>query len=301
MNESTNLDDRVRRTLAGAADDARFDATRWGLVTAGREGSRRLPRGLAAIAAALFLGTALVGSLVTLSVLGGPAPRSEPRGEIPVLGPSDPSAWETCRAETIDYQLIEPQVGRPGTQIEIRGAIDTGGDERPASHEERIQVWWNLDPNAWETALTANPTPAVAGVRVHELKKQFLMYTGPDQAGTYCPYQVVVRTPEVPAGTYPIVVLYGGIYRGPANWLSLPAVEFTVVAAPSEPPLTGAAYADSLGLIPITDNFVEECDGFVQVAPSTGYCLDGHYSGVAEFKRMADRLQAKTPRADDEQ
>ena len=230
MSEPGSIDERIRRALREDATDARFDPAGWGTPTGPRR-RRRLSGRLVAVAAAVLLLVGLFVPLTLLSLLDRPDPGPE-RGTRPAIlpaTPDDPATWKECRSEAPDHQIIDPPVGPPGTLVEIRGAVDTGADDdgEPGPDPERFRAWWNLDPAAWESALTEDPRPAVGGQAVFELKRQFLSYTAGHEPNTVCPYQIMVDAPDGEAGTYPIVVLYGG-YGREAAWSSLPAVEFTL-------------------------------------------------------------------------
>ena len=219
------LDERIRGALARTAAGARFDARRWAATA--EHSRRRVPTAALAAAAVLIVG--IVAPLVALSVL-----RGADSGALREPGPPGATGAEAippwgCSDETAPlHQSIRPPFGAAATEIWVGGRIDTEGEDEPDSVQDRLRVWWNLDPEAWESAFTGDPQPAVEGQLVRELKVQFFAFTRGEEERSSCSYQVAVRAPESVPGTYPIVVLYGGFYLEPAAWVSLPTVRFTV-------------------------------------------------------------------------
>jgi hypothetical protein len=107
---------------------------------------------------------------------------------------------------------VDPVRGSAGSTATITGEIPHGeGAEGgyPADPTEWIEVWWNLKPAGWSSAIAGgdDPIPAEQGPVVR---------LGRVDVATTCNYRVVFTVPETSAGTYPIVVLYGSKASGSA-------------------------------------------------------------------------------------
>jgi hypothetical protein len=125
-----------------------------------------------------------------------------------------------CPARESYEPTIAPAAGPPGTVVQVSGPIATGGSEGGGwgAPLTRLEAWWNLDPDEWFGALTGNPVGARPGP-VEILGRWF--------ADGGCVYAIRLRVPEVPAGTYPVVLVGSGPdLHGPSS--SARAVWFEV-------------------------------------------------------------------------
>jgi hypothetical protein len=100
---------------------------------------------------------------------------------------------------------VDPVRGSAGSTATITGEIPHGeGAEGgyPADPTEWIEVWWNLKPAGWSSAIPGgdDPIPAQQGPVVR---------LGRVDVATTCNYRVVFTVPESSASTYPIVGVYG--------------------------------------------------------------------------------------------
>jgi hypothetical protein len=84
----------------------------------------------------------------------------------------------------------------------------------------QVNVWWNLDPDAWESVAgqpSPFPTPSLPG--------SVLLLSSAEIAGS-CTYEIQVTIPDVPPGTYPVVVV--GAYAG-GTGVEFGSVDFQVL------------------------------------------------------------------------
>lgn len=95
--------------------------------------------------------------------------------------------------------------GAPGTQVTLNGTFalyDETGKLDLAVPTVRLDVWWNLDPDHWWTALTpAGPRAAGTG-KVVRLERTAVPRSMP------CTYRLTVTVPQVAPGAYPLTILY---------------------------------------------------------------------------------------------
>ncbi|HXF37234.1 MAG TPA: hypothetical protein VNO17_08650 [Actinomycetota bacterium] len=114
-----------------------------------------------------------------------------------------------CPAVDAGYApVVTPGAGPAGSAATVTGV-------KPPPYQEgglrvsnwKIEAWWNLDPSGWASFAT-DPPPAKGPGPVVLLGEQSTADT--------CSYAVRFRVPDVPPGTYSIVVLdYGGGGAGP--------------------------------------------------------------------------------------
>jgi hypothetical protein len=100
---------------------------------------------------------------------------------------------------------VAPTSGPVGSTATISGEVPHGeGAEGggPADPTEWVEVWWNLDPSEWPSALPGDPEPVPAGSGA-------AMKLGRVDVETSCTYELGFPVPQAPSGRYPIVVLYG--------------------------------------------------------------------------------------------
>ena len=85
----------------------------------------------------------------------------------------------------------------------------------------RMEGWWNLRPDRWETALIQPPRPVPARpARVLRLLSAAVPRPNP------CRYRLSFRVPDAEPGTYPVeLLLFGGGGAG-----GLAPVRFTIVS-----------------------------------------------------------------------
>jgi hypothetical protein len=97
--------------------------------------------------------------------------------------------------------VLTPTSGMPGSQAMVSGKLPQTGESGQAVPTTKVDVWWNLDPHRWTTALTGHPVAASPG--------EVFSLTGESVKGA-CGYRVSYRIPAVPSGKYPLVILYSG-------------------------------------------------------------------------------------------
>ena len=101
---------------------------------------------------------------------------------------------------------LTPSSGTAGSTVTVIGQVSAygPGGAYVGLPQGVVQLWWNLDPSLWWTALpgstpSPNPSPAVAGPVV------LLNSRNLDGA---CLYQMRFTVPDVSPGTYTLVVLH---------------------------------------------------------------------------------------------
>jgi hypothetical protein len=111
---------------------------------------------------------------------------------------------------------VLPTSGPVGSRATVTGEVNhgepgPGGPGFPVDPTMWIEVWWNLDPGdtRWPSAIPGgeDPIPAEPGPVVK---------LGRVDVAASCTYGLAFTVPEAPAGTYPIVVLYGSDESGSA-------------------------------------------------------------------------------------
>jgi hypothetical protein len=94
-----------------------------------------------------------------------------------------------------------------GSALAVSGQVPSyGPDGTFVPPHGQIQVWWNLDPDAWESVAgrpSPYPSPSLPG--------SVLLLSARDMAGA-CTYDIEVSVPDVSPGVYPVVIV--GAYRG---------------------------------------------------------------------------------------
>ncbi|MGH2724285.1 MAG: hypothetical protein ACRDI0_08465 [Actinomycetota bacterium] len=184
-----------------------------------RRRSRRRRWNVAVIALGLSMGT--LGVLAYgLSGLGqssqsGQARDLEAGEQVPVQCPAHEGPYAS---------VVTPASAPPGSFALVSGKIPQGGPGEGGSAVgsiTKVRVWWNLDPNAWWSALveTTPPTAATDGP---------VLLLGEEDVSGKCGYEISFKVPDVPPGTYPIVALYSGPDVGGPSTAMLEPATFTV-------------------------------------------------------------------------
>jgi hypothetical protein len=107
-----------------------------------------------------------------------------------------------CADSLRGYRPNVPEQASPGAEVTVSGPIPVLNEqgEQVGSISDRLQVWWNLDPEKWETALPGQtPAPYAPGSPPKLLAELAV-------AGR-CAYSVNVTLPQAPPGTYTIIVV----------------------------------------------------------------------------------------------
>jgi hypothetical protein len=107
-----------------------------------------------------------------------------------------------CPDSPRGYRPNVPEQASAGAEVTVSGPIPVLNEqgEHVGSISDRLQVWWNLDPKKWETALPGQtPAPYTPGSPPELLAE--LAVTG------QCAYSVNVTLPQAPPGTYTIIVV----------------------------------------------------------------------------------------------
>ena len=145
---------------------------------------------------------------------------------IDVVGDEEGSPSARCPPHEGAYvPIVAPSAGPPGSSASVSGPIphDGGKGGGPARPTTEITAWWNLDMSEWWSALTHPDEPTAA-------RQGPTVYLGQDDVREECDYRVEFTVPDVPAGTYDIVVLNGGPDVGGPSHSALGAVPFRVTA-----------------------------------------------------------------------
>jgi hypothetical protein len=109
---------------------------------------------------------------------------------------------------------------RVGDAVLAKAALPTMDEDGTAAPPvSDVSVWWNLESTAWWTALTGSPSPAVEGEAVSEVARASV-------ATGSCSFAVEFVVPNVPAGIYPVVVLFADATGDAAPYLPV-VVEVT--------------------------------------------------------------------------
>jgi hypothetical protein len=91
--------------------------------------------------------------------------------------------------------------GRAGTHAVISGVVAHGPGEggQPAPPTTRVEVWWNLSPERWPTALGDAPWPSRPATPVNRIAEQHVT--------SGCHYAIRLTIPTAIPGPYRIAVL----------------------------------------------------------------------------------------------
>ena len=94
--------------------------------------------------------------------------------------------------------------GPAGSTVTVSGMLPVVSEDGRdvGQNSTAVLVYWNLDFDHWPSIASPSPATAVSGTPVQQL--------GTQNVANSCTYQVQVTIPSVPAGTYPIEVLYEG-------------------------------------------------------------------------------------------
>jgi hypothetical protein len=132
---------------------------------------------------------------------------SEPTEAETVLAMDSLEVGGVCDVDGDGYAPgVTPTSGLAGTEATVSGEFPHGepgpGGYPVEADMESIEVWWNLDPgdDAWASALPGGqePVPARPGP---------VLRLGRVGMEGSCTYELSFTVPDVPPGTYPIVVL----------------------------------------------------------------------------------------------
>lgn len=99
---------------------------------------------------------------------------------------------------------LSPASGPPGSTVTVSGPLPVTSEDgsNVGQTASQVDVYWNLSFDKWWSVLGNSPTP-VTSVPVSPVK-----VLGTQDVAKLCTYQVQVKIPSVPPGTYPIEVLY---------------------------------------------------------------------------------------------
>jgi hypothetical protein len=99
---------------------------------------------------------------------------------------------------------LSPTSGPPGSTVTVTGPLPVTSEDgsNVGQTATEVDVYWNLNFDNWWSVLgnSPSPSPSVTGSPVKLLGTQDVSKT--------CTYQVQIKIPSVPQGTYPIEVLY---------------------------------------------------------------------------------------------
>ena len=134
-----------------------------------------------------------------------------------------------CRARTgtggYDTTL-RPSSGASGSTVTVSGHLPVKRENGTYGGQTstEVDVYWNLNFEKWWSVLGNSPSPmaSVTGTPVKLIGKQGV--------AKLCTYQVHVKIPSVPPGTYPIEVLYQGPASGGPSFASFAPTKFHVTS-----------------------------------------------------------------------
>jgi hypothetical protein len=205
---------------------ARFDPEA-GLEDLARRGRRATIRRRVA-AGVMALMVAAGGSLIAVLAFSkvSPAPPAKVRVAItwlttssatPVATPTASSpVGASCPTPSGDSPppvVLSSTSGRAGSSVEVSGTFETG--------EDWLQLWWNADGDTLPATLPPPPWPAtgpdlsfdpVGPGPVVNLASM----AGPAETGD-CSFRAEVTVPDVSAGTYQMVAVFGGADAPPGE------------------------------------------------------------------------------------
>lgn len=172
-----------------------------------RQQQRRRRRLLALAVAAVVVGAGAAAAWVAFQ---GSAKGHRPRivrASNVALTVSSTTAVTNCPARYgagVYNTGLSPASGPPGSTVTVSGPLPvTSEDGRNVGQTaSQVDVYWNLSFDKWWSVLGNSPTP-VTSVPVSPVK-----VLGTQDVAKLCTYQVQVKIPSVPPGTYPIEVLY---------------------------------------------------------------------------------------------
>ena len=156
---------------------------------------------LVAPAAALLI-AALAAYVVTVNQ---PTLSSRPRGSVET-NPRAPLPQDVARcplAVSVYGHRISPTAGSPGSTTTMWGPVEGPNKAGITVHDSRVQLWWNLDPNRFYTALPGlgPPVPLCAGP---------VLLLGQEDVRTVDTYRLSFQVPNVRPGVYTITAVYLG-------------------------------------------------------------------------------------------
>lgn len=121
--------------------------------------------------------------------------------------PSSSTTSPKCpvpKGEGVFNTHLSNSSGPAGSTVTVSGTLpvvsEDGNDV--GQNSTAVVVYWNLDFDHWPSISSPSPMTAVSGTPVQQL--------GTQNVANSCTYQVQVTIPSVPAGAYPIEVLYEG-------------------------------------------------------------------------------------------
>jgi hypothetical protein len=198
------LQERYPRPSTDATERARAAVA---VAVREKEPVRRRPRLLGlAVAAAVVGGGAAAAWAAFQDSAHAHGPRIVRASNVALTVPATTAATN-CPARYGDgvYDTgLSTTSGPPGSTVTVSGAlpVTSEGGSNVGQTATEVDVYWNLNFDKWWSVLGNSPSPlaSVAGSPVQLL--------GTQDVAKLCTYQVQVRIPSVPAGTYPIEVLY---------------------------------------------------------------------------------------------
>jgi hypothetical protein len=200
----------------------RFDPEA-GFEDLARRGRRAtVQRRVAAGAVALMV--AAGGSLVAVRAFSNvsPAPAAKVRVAITWLTTSSatPTASSpvaaSCPTPSGDSPppvALSPTSGPAGSSVEVSGTFETG--------EDWLQLWWNADGDTLPSTLAPPPWPATGPDLTFDPVSQgpvteLASVASPAETGD-CSFRTEVTVPDVPAGSYQMVAVFGGADAPPGE------------------------------------------------------------------------------------
>ena len=172
-----------------------------------RDKRRRIQAGVVGIVAAIGIFVLLlqafspIGGRVQVPPLGEPTPTGQPT---PTDQPT-PTPPSCTPVEGQYHASLTPSSGPAGSSVQVSGPRPLYNyDESPPfdSSPLTFEVWWNVTPDQWERLLPSwtGPSPSPTG-------PGNVVLVGEVTTEPVCEFQLQFTVPDVPPGSYPIVVM----------------------------------------------------------------------------------------------
>jgi streptogramin lyase len=106
-----------------------------------------------------------------------------------------------CPPVEVAYQAsLTRTSGPPDSPAAVTGPVPLYKEDGAFGPTERIEVWWNADPEQYWTVRLPEPSPFAPGP---------VLFLGEQDVLWRCTFRFEFRVPKVPAGTYTVLALHG--------------------------------------------------------------------------------------------
>lgn len=209
------MGDHLRRAIQRIGERYSPPADAFDRVVQQRERHRRQSRILAGLVALLVVAGATSLLVRAFGFPGGPAgdgaslvaaaddqatPTPEETPEETPTPPNCPVVGEGGYQAT-----LAPASGTPGSTVMISGPVPMyrpDGTYDPA-RELEIEIWWNVASNEWDILLPGGDEPSPGGPGPVQVVAE-------EDVSDMCSFQLEFTVPDVPSGTYNVLVLEVG-------------------------------------------------------------------------------------------